>query len=58
MTKRGRPPEYGDRVSTAIRLPADLHDRAKVVAQDRDTSINHLVVKALARYLDQLSDLP
>lgn len=53
----GRPTRNGERVATAIRLPRELHERAARVAHERDTSINHLVVKALALYLDRLPPL-
>lgn len=40
-----------------MRFPRELHDRALEAAHDRDTSINHLVVKALYFYLDRLPPL-
>jgi len=52
-----RPKRTGDRVATAIRFPKELHERALEVANERDTSINHLVVKALHFYLDRLPTL-
>lgn len=52
-----RPKRTGERVATAIRLPKELHERAVRVAHERDTSVNHLVVKALALYLDKLPPL-
>lgn len=47
-----------DRVSTQVRLPKDLHARLAEIADERDTSINHLMVKAAQRYLDHLPPLP
>jgi predicted HicB family RNase H-like nuclease len=52
-----RPKRTGDRVATAVRFPKELHERALEAAHDRDTSINHLVVKALDFYLDRLPPL-
>lgn len=47
-----RPKVHGDRITTAVRLPADLHERLKVTAAERDTSVNHLLVRAAMYYLD------
>ena len=53
-----RPKKYQEpRVTTAIRLPADLHRQLQETAQSRDTSLNHLVVKAAALYLSRLPPL-
>lgn len=52
-----RPKRTGERVATAVRFPKELHERAQEVADERDTSINHLVVKALRYYLDRLPTL-
>jgi predicted transcriptional regulator len=43
-----------DRVTTAIRLPAELHDRLREAADERDLSINYLVVKAVEEFLERL----
>ena len=43
-----------DRTATAIRFPDDLHDRLRVAADERDLSINYLVVKAVEDLLDRL----
>lgn len=51
---RGRPREYDDRVSTSIRLPVDLHQRLSVAAEEREVSVNYLVNKAIADFLDRL----
>lgn len=53
----GRPNRNGDRVASAIRFPKELHEEAVRVAYERDTSVNHLVVKALRAYLDRLPPL-
>lgn len=45
-------PSKGERVLTALRLPADLHERLRLTAEERDTSINHLLIRAACYYLD------
>jgi hypothetical protein len=53
MASRGRPKQYLERrVTTAIRVPERLHERLQREAESRDTSINHLMVRAAAFYLD------
>lgn len=42
------------RVSTAIRLPADLHAELQGCAEERDVSVNFLVTRAVEHYLRQL----
>jgi predicted HicB family RNase H-like nuclease len=42
------------RVTTAVRLPASLHDRLRDCALERDVSVNLLVTKAVESYLGQL----
>jgi hypothetical protein len=55
MAIRGRPKQYlEERVTTAIRVPLSLHERLQQEADSRDTSINHLIVRATAYYLDHL----
>lgn len=50
-----RPKLYDEaRVTTAIRLPESLHDRLKAAADDREVSVNYLVVRALDDYLSRL----
>jgi hypothetical protein len=44
----------GSRVSTAIRLPADLHAELQRQAAERDVSVNFIVTKAVAHYLKAL----
>jgi predicted transcriptional regulator len=46
-----------DPVVTAIRLPRDLHDRLRETADERATSVTHLVVRAAERFLDNLPPL-
>jgi predicted transcriptional regulator len=43
-----------NRTTTAIRFPDSLHDRLKEAAEERDLSINFLVVKAVEDFLDRL----
>jgi predicted HicB family RNase H-like nuclease len=51
----GRPKVHTEaRVTTAVRLPKSLYKRARHEALDRDSSVNHLVCKALEYYLDRL----
>lgn len=42
------------RVSTAIRLPADLHAELQRCAEERDVSVNFLVTRTVDHYLRQL----
>ncbi len=54
----GRPKKYHERrVTTAVRLPERLHRELETTADDRDTSINHLMVKAAEFYLRHLPRL-
>lgn len=46
-----------DRVATAVRLPRELHDRLRQVAEERATSVTHLLVKAAESYLERLPPL-
>ncbi len=42
------------RTTTAIRFPDDLHERLKDAADERDLSINYLVVKAVEEFVENL----
>ena len=42
------------RVTTALRVPRDLHERLKLAAEERQVAVNLLAVKALEDYLDRL----
>jgi len=42
------------RTTTAIRFPDELHERLKQAADERDVSINFLVVKAVEESLGRL----
>lgn len=53
-----RPKKYLERrVTTAIRLPERLHRELESTAHERDTSINHLMVKAAEFYLRHLPQI-
>lgn len=54
VTGMARPRVYENRVTTAVRLPEDLHDRLKQAADERDVSVNYLMTKAVDDYLDRL----
>lgn len=43
-----------DRVHTALRLPEDLLKRLREAAEERDLSMNFLVVKAVEEFLENL----
>lgn len=42
------------RVSTAVRLPKELHAELQRQAYERDVSVNFLVTRAVDRYLREL----
>ncbi len=42
------------RTTTAIRFPAELHERLREAAEERDLSINFLVVKAVEEFIERL----
>jgi predicted transcriptional regulator len=50
-----RPKKYADRVATAVRLPVDLHQQLQEVADERDVSVNYLIVRGVSQYLEQLA---
>ena len=51
----GRPRMYTEpRRATAVRLPESVYLRVRQAADERDVSVNLLIVKALSRFLDQL----
>jgi len=50
-----RPKVYeGKRVTTAVRVPEELHSRLAEAAAEREMSVNYLVVRAVENYLDRL----
>ena len=44
------------RIATAVRLPENLHDELQRQAEERDVSVNYLVVRAVTQYLETLPD--
>ena len=50
----GRPTVYDQRVTTAIRLDADLHRRIKEEASARGVSANRLITALIAEGLERL----
>lgn len=42
------------RTTTAIRFDPELHERLRVAAEEREVSMNFLVVRAVADFLDRL----
>ena len=42
------------RTTTAVRFPEYTHQRLKEAADERDLSVNYLVVKAVEEFLDRL----
>jgi predicted HicB family RNase H-like nuclease len=51
----GRPKKYdGERVSTGLRLPVELHARLTTAAAERDVSATWLIERALTEFLDHL----
>jgi hypothetical protein len=42
------------RIPTALRLPESLREHVHEVAEERGTSFNRIVIKALEFYLDHL----
>jgi predicted HicB family RNase H-like nuclease len=50
----GRPPEFGDRITKAVRLDPALNDRLKREARIRNISANLLINAAVEDYLNRL----
>ena len=50
----GRPAEFGDRITKAVRLEPDLNRRLKEEARARGISVNLLINAALEDYLNRL----
>lgn len=42
------------RTSTSIRFPPELHEKLAAAAEERDLSLNFLVVRAVDEFLDRL----
>lgn len=54
MAATGRPREYDDRVTKAVRMSPDLDERVKTAARERGISANVLINAALEDYLERL----
>ena len=53
----GRKRQYEeDRVATAVRIPAGLHERLQREAEARDVSVNYLLVRGAELVLDRLTE--
>ena len=46
------------RKATAVRFPEPLHSDLRRVADERDVSVNHLVIKAVREWLTTHEDEP
>ncbi len=42
------------RITTAVRLPEDLHRQLREAADEREVSVNLIVQRAVTDYLDRL----
>lgn len=49
-----RPTVYGERKTTAIRLPVELHQRLVEAAAEREVAVNRLVIVAIEDMLERL----
>jgi len=50
-----RPKVYDEkRITTAVRLPESAHDQLREAALERDVSVNYLINRAVAQYLEGL----
>lgn len=58
MAKPGRPKEYGERISTQLRLSVPLHNRLHNEALRRDVSRNKILEWALERWLQEKEGEP
>ena len=55
LVSMARPRLYEEkRVPTAVRIPETLHRRLQAAAEEREISVNLLIVKAIKKHLDQL----
>lgn len=54
----GRKRKYDlNRVTTAVRIPAEIHERLQKEAEARDVSLNYLLVRGAELVLDRLTPL-
>lgn len=46
-----------DRVTTAVRIPAEIHEKLQEEAEARDVSLNYLLVRGAQLVLERLTPL-
>lgn len=46
-----------DRVTTAVRIPAEIHEKLREEAEARDVSLNYLLVRGAQLVLERLTPL-
>jgi predicted HicB family RNase H-like nuclease len=50
-----RPKLYQEkRIPTAVRIPESLHRQLQAVAEEREISVNFLIVRAIKKHLEQM----
>jgi predicted HicB family RNase H-like nuclease len=50
-----RPKLYEEkRIPTAVRIPESLHRQLQAVAEEREVSVNLLIVRAIKKHLEEL----
>ena len=53
-----RPKLYEERrVPTAVRIPESLHRQLQEVAEEREISVNFLIIRAIKKHLEQLPSI-
>lgn len=54
----GRKKQYeSERVATAVRIPANLHEALQREAENRDISVNYLIIRGIEMVLSRLTPL-
>ena len=54
----GRRRQYDpNRVTTAVRIPAEIHQQLQQEAEARDVSVNYLIVRGIKLALERLTPL-
>jgi predicted HicB family RNase H-like nuclease len=54
VRRLGRSGDRHARIATCARLPKDVHEALRIAAEDRGVSMNWLICRAVAEYLDRL----
>jgi predicted HicB family RNase H-like nuclease len=55
MSRRAKPKQYDEeRVSTAVRIPACIHERLIEEAEERFVSVNYLVTRGCRGFFHEL----